>query len=1563
MVKKFVLIVIALVLMLGLASSVAASSDATFFVSPNGDDTWSGQLAAPNYDRSDGPFATFVRARNAIRQGKDSGELIGVTVTVQARGGTYYISEPITFTPQDSGTEEHPISYVAYPGEEPVLCGGRRIEGLQPAGGGIYSVFLPEVENGEWYFRQLFVDSERQIRARYPNFDYSDPCRKGFMYVHRGIGDFGVQVHGIHSPGDWLEYKANIPADGEYRFWMFYGCPYDMSGRTALSVDGGEAIPLLNLSAGDKWTSKWSDNECAMVYLTHGECLLKWQNVEGKAIGFDAFVLTDDPDWEPDGTNIPDPAVGKYLILFQAEDYEQGYRRVVSVKRIAFSEGSSRTMFRYEQGTFNPAWAEAPDAEMHIFIGGGSGELSSIVAIENVEEETCTVTVEQGGRELKRGDRYFVENVFEELDSPGEWYLNKQTGYLYYWPKQGFSEESEVIAPVAQVIFRVEGGVGHIRIAGLTIKGTAYDLNSPIYQPYGIVTEGVVSIGEATNCTIENCTFRNIGGWAVVCNGGGSHVISGNEISDGAQGGVHLMNSSQNTILNNHIHDLGRVCKHIGGVTMYGDAAYDEPADSGSTTENVISHNLIHDIPRYGISDKFTGGQNVIEYNRILRTCTETYDAGGIEASTAIRTCNEEYESGTVIRYNIVGDTIGYSSVGGIDVFRGCGICLDGYASGYTITNNIVYRSGPFALAFTAGKYNTIENNIFVDGNIVFANINDNSDELVLERNIFCCTQMGRERPEGLAMWRGIIEAWRRLCDKENGLVSDYNLYFIHGGDEYLAFTTDSFGSVSFAGWQTHGFDTHSTVADPLFMDPDNDDYSLQPGSPAFELGFEEIDTTRIGLLPHQISGYWKFDEGEGTTAADSSGNANDGTLYLGTSGNTDPANAWVDGKIGKALEFDGVDDYVDCGNNASLDITDEITIEAWVKPTANVGVDNVIYFGYDYYARKGISFDMYSNTIRLRLGNGTDRGYATSAAFALNTWHHVAGTWDGDTMQMYVDGVASGSSSSFTGPILFNGALRYIGRDASRACFNGVMDEVKIYSRALSDEEIQQEYSSNVKVGEWKFDDGAGGTARDTSGNGFDGMLTNMNTNTCWTNGASGGALKFDGFNDYVNCGDDLKFKGMPELTVEAWVKGNSYKIYAGVLSKWSWNSQQHYLLGYFQNGSSSKLGKFSFGVSQQLTTGASDSLQSQTNLDLNTWYHIAGVFKGGQYIKLYVNGVLNTNKATTVTRIANGALPTSIGQYAPYAFDGLIDEVRVYAKALSATEIQQDYLADMAGGMKGFSGSVNNDSGSPIQAAEETPGSNSMADDALPAGTLANQDAYSVFAADLDGDKLADPVIYCRTNGDWEVKLSGSDYAPVYLGAYLGGAGYTALAADFDGDAKADPAVYQVATGNWQVKFSSTDYALTTLDGFLGGTNYTVALAGDFDGDQLADPCVYQAETGTWIFRFSSLDYLTVPENSLLGGTGYAAVAGDFDGDAKADPAVYCDSIGFWGVLLSADGYMPALLDPKFGGDDWTAVAADFDGDNYAEPAVYSPSTAEWLIRSLSLDYVPAVPAFSPF
>jgi hypothetical protein len=206
-------------------------------------------------------------------------------------------------------------------------------------------------------------------------------------------------------------------------------------------------------------------------------------------------------------------------------------------------------------------------------------------------------------------------------------------------------------------------------------------------------------------------------------------------------------------------------------------------------------------------------------------------------------------------------------------------------------------------------------------------------------------------------------------------------------------------------------------------------------------------------------AGVWHLDEGIGTTASDSSGNANHGTLYDGDHGNGDGNTPpqWVDGKVGKALLFDGVDDYVEVGDDVSLNPS-EITIEAWVNPSswpANNAVALVTkrtatadgYFLFYYEGNtQTIIFDWGGSS-------GTNR-WNTGYVPPLNTWTHLAVTRNSAGRALYVDGELY-SSTQYAGAPASTGAPLRIGCDTigykGLYPFHGMIDEVRIWAEALS--------------------------------------------------------------------------------------------------------------------------------------------------------------------------------------------------------------------------------------------------------------------------------------------------------------------------------------------------------------------------------------------------------------------------------------------------------------------------------------------------------------------------------
>lgn len=141
----------------------------TFFVATNGNDAWSGTLSAPNRGRTDGPFATVPHALQTIREHRR--QLRGLVVAkLYQRGGTYFLNEPILLQPADSMLE-----WSAYPGEKPVISGGRAITGWREvtvSGRKLWTAAVPDARAGKWEFRELWVNGERRTRARHPNSGY-----------------------------------------------------------------------------------------------------------------------------------------------------------------------------------------------------------------------------------------------------------------------------------------------------------------------------------------------------------------------------------------------------------------------------------------------------------------------------------------------------------------------------------------------------------------------------------------------------------------------------------------------------------------------------------------------------------------------------------------------------------------------------------------------------------------------------------------------------------------------------------------------------------------------------------------------------------------------------------------------------------------------------------------------------------------------------------------------------------------------------------------------------------------------------------------------------------------------------------------------------------------------------------------------------------------------------------------------------------------------------------------------------------------------------------------------
>lgn len=832
--------------LLTLATQVAADEETAIYVSKTGSDTWSGALAAPNSDNSDGPFATLERAVAATRT---CARPLDRPVTVYLGEGCHFLSEPLTLTPQDSGTQDAPVTFAPYPGEMAVVSGGRSVQGWRKAEGGLWETELPGVKKGGWNFRTLRVGHRWAIRSRYPDFDSTEPIKGGWLFAKQRFqpdeaGTFGVGVHNIHNPGDRLEWLVDIPAEADYVVWVRYGHKMKdygretMDGYTAFGVVDGQQAPLVDMPDTGGWAAvRWA--KAAKLHLSAGKQTLSWRNLKGGGLNLDAFCLSSDPDWSPaekvkidiaGGHTLQQPSEGNHVVLFHAETCTKAEGPEIKVGKPA---ATASTEFLVTAPKEFPQWTDWTGAELHIFPAWGW--VNTVTEIHGVDVEKSVLRV-KCPQEIRPGNRYFIAGTREALDSPGEWHLNRKTGRLTLWPTESVFPDVEVVAPVLDELIVLEGDgdafVEHIRFKGLTFMDSGYGLNET-YSPH----EAAIVLSGARGCAIKDCTFTLLGGYAVLLDDRSQeNELVGNAMTELGQGGVILQGDNSNHPVNNliaanTITDCGTIYKHVAGVYV----------TTGSG--NRIAHNRIHRMPRYGISLKsYNEGagshQNIVEYNELIDMNLETNDTGAIETLGRDRKL-----TGNVIRYNLIRNVVGLKtdSDGNImSPYFTWGIYLDDYSSGTTCIGNIIDGTVIGGLCIHGGKDNRFENNIFLNASHQQLRLQPRDD--FMTGNVFVRNITAFSTAESV-LWYAYARTWRpdRLSE------CDHNLYWCYGDLDIATTDRAITPEGSFAKWQEAGLDAHSVIEAPRFVSSELEHFALKRDSPALKLGFKPIPEDKIG--------------------------------------------------------------------------------------------------------------------------------------------------------------------------------------------------------------------------------------------------------------------------------------------------------------------------------------------------------------------------------------------------------------------------------------------------------------------------------------------------------------------------------------------------------------------------------------------------------------------------------------------------------------------------------------------------------------------------------------------
>ncbi|MBT3346095.1 MAG: right-handed parallel beta-helix repeat-containing protein [Gemmatimonadetes bacterium] len=340
--------------------------------------------------------------------------------------------------------------------------------------------------------------------------------------------------------------------------------------------------------------------------------------------------------------------------------------------------GSLEAGFHFE-GDRPATWAASDDIWVHGY--WAYDWANSYERIAAIDHETRHIRTHKpyGLYGIRPGNRIYFLNVLEELDEPGEYYVDRKAGILYFWPPGPLKKAEVMLSLLEQPLISLRSAK-HVVIRDLTLAAT---------RGHGITIKG------GSHCLVAGCTIGNTGNYGVFVDGGTDHGVQSCEIYNNGDGGVsltggdrHALKPSRHFVHNCHLHHQARWSRcYVPSVIMAG-------------VGTRISNNHIHDHPHCPIL--FTGNGHIVEYNDIHDVCHETGDVG------AIYTGRDWTYRDNIIRYNYLHDIHGPGMLGSIAVY------LDDCVSGITVFGNI-FKTTQLATFIGGGRDCIVQNNLFID--------------------------------------------------------------------------------------------------------------------------------------------------------------------------------------------------------------------------------------------------------------------------------------------------------------------------------------------------------------------------------------------------------------------------------------------------------------------------------------------------------------------------------------------------------------------------------------------------------------------------------------------------------------------------------------------------------------------------------------------------------------------------------------------------------------------------------------------------------------------------------